>query len=52
MVARGYVEALLENGQPDGYGRPEALIPVQALQRVYMRPVKRARLNPSDIDEN
>ena len=44
LVARGHVE----NGQPSGYGRFEALIPVQALQRVYMRPVKRDRLNPHE----
>ena len=48
LVARGSVEALLENGQPDGYGRFEALIPRQALQRVYLRPANSARVNRSD----
>ena len=51
MVARVYVEVLLED-YPIGPGRFEALIPMRELQRIYMRPVKRARLNPSDIDEN
>ena len=50
LVARGYVEIPGENGQPSGYGRFEALIPVRELQRIYMRPVKRARPNPSDIE--
>ena len=50
LVARGYVEIQGENGQPSGYGRFEALIPVRELQRIYMRPVKRARPNPSDIE--
>ena len=52
LVARGYVEVLLEHGQRDQWGRFEALVPVQGLQRVHMRPVKRARGNPRDIDEN
>ena len=50
LVARGYVEVPGENGQPSGYGRFEALIPVRELQRIYMRPAKRARPNPSDIE--
>ena len=52
LVARGYVEIPGENGQPSGYGRFEALVPVRELQRIYMRPAKRARPNPSDIDPN
>jgi len=47
LIARGYVE-VLENGQPDGFGRFEALIPRQALQRVYLRPANSARVNRSD----
>ena len=50
LVARGYVEVLIEDGQRDGYGRFEALIPVRELQRIYMRPAKRVRLNPSDTE--
>ena len=50
LVARGYVEVQGEDGQRDGYGRFEVLVPVRELQRIYMRPAKRVRLNPSDTE--
>ena len=50
LAARGYVEEDRESPGAAQHGRFEVLVPVRELQRIYMRPVKRARPNPSDIE--